>query len=216
LTGYPVAAAWLGPDPSRLLSMIDELELGFTREAPLLAWRLFRVRRRPHGYALCSPMIHSPAPPPWRPGLMVARCVEHDHAAPAPGCRCGIYGAVEGTLDSLPGYLRDTAYDSDPWAYAEIACSGRVFLDARGVRCEEALLVQIALVEESFVRADDRVSATEGLSGHYGVRVGSSDAAPAWLTENMREQGRPLDVEGVDLPGLVQTLTAEKSGSQQA
>lgn len=196
--------------------MIDELELGFTREAPLLAWRLFRARRLPDGYALCSPMIHSPPPPPWRPGLTVGRCVEHDHAAPAPGCRCGIYGAVEGTLDSLPGYLCDTAYDRDPWAYAEIACSGRVFLDARGVRCEEALLVQVALVEESFVSADERVSATEGLSRRYGVRVGSSDAAPAWLTTNVREQGQPLDVAGVDLPGLARTLIGEKSESQQA
>jgi hypothetical protein len=197
------------------LAVIDELEIGFTREAPLLAWRLFRVRRLPEGYALCSPMIHSPAPPPWRPGLVVARCVENDHAAPAPGCRCGIYGAVEGTLDSLPGYLRDTAYDSDPWAYAEIACSGRVFLDARGVRCEKALLVQIALVEGSFVSADDRVSATKDLSELYGVRVGSGDAAPAWLTENVREQGQPLHLEGVDLPGLVRSFIAEKSKSSR-
>jgi hypothetical protein len=189
--------------------LIDELELGFTWENPLLAWRLFRVRRLPEGYALCSPMIHSPSPPPWQPGLTVARCVESDHAAPAPGCRCGIYGAVEGTLDSLPGYLRDTAYDSDPWAYGEIACSGRVFLDARGVRCEEALLVQIALVEGSFVSADQRVSAIKGLATRYGVRITSSDAAPAWLTENVREQGEPLDVEDVDLPGLARTLIAE-------
>jgi hypothetical protein len=106
--------------------MIDERELSITRGAPLHAWRLFRVRRLPDGYALCAPMIHSPAPPPWQPGYTVARCLEHDHAAPAPGCRCGIYAAIEGTLDSLPGYLLDTAYDGDPWTYAEVACSGRV------------------------------------------------------------------------------------------
>ncbi|HJU01751.1 MAG TPA: hypothetical protein VJ966_11170, partial [Actinomycetes bacterium] len=89
--------------------MTDERELRFTREAPLLAWRLFRVRRLQARYWLCAPMIHSPAPPPWQPGRTVARCLEHDHAAPAPGCRCGIYAAIEGTLDSLPGYLLDTA-----------------------------------------------------------------------------------------------------------
>ena len=33
------------------------------------------------------------------------------HPAPSPGCRCGIYGAVAGTLDSLAGYLCDTAYE---------------------------------------------------------------------------------------------------------
>src|SRR5258705_7653620 len=92
-------------------------------------------------------MIHSPTPPPWEPGLTRAYCLEESHAAPASGCRCGIYAAVEGTLDSLPGYLLDTAYDPDPWAYAEIACSGHMFLDARGVRCEEARLAQVAVVE---------------------------------------------------------------------
>jgi hypothetical protein len=55
--------------------MTDERELRFTCGVPLLAWRLFRVRRLPDGYALCAPMIHSPAPPPWQPGFTVARCL---------------------------------------------------------------------------------------------------------------------------------------------
>jgi hypothetical protein len=67
--------------------MLDERELRFRREAPLLGWRLFRVRRLSDGYVLCAPMIHSPAPPPWRPGLTIAHCLKHDHGAPAPGCR---------------------------------------------------------------------------------------------------------------------------------
>ena len=183
--------------------MTDERELRFTRGAPLRAWRLFRVRRLRDGYALCAPMIHSPAPPPWPPGYTVARCLEHDHPAPAPGCRCGIYAAIEGTLDSLPGYLLDTAYDGDPWAYAEVACSGRVFLDARGLRCEEALVVQIALAEASFANADERRRASEGLAARYGVRVGSRDAAPGWLTDNSRGRGEPFETEGVDLSALL-------------
>ena len=186
--------------------MTDERELRFTRGAPLLGWRLFRVRRLPDGYALCAPMIHGPAPPPWQPGFTVARCLEHDHPAPAPGCRCGIYAAIEGTLDSLAGYLLDTAYDGDPWAYAEVACSGRVFLDARGLRCEEALVVQIGLAEESFASADERVRASEELAARYGVRVGSSDAAPGWLTDNSRGRGEPFETEGVDLSVLVQAF----------
>jgi hypothetical protein len=190
--------------------MTDECELRFTRGVPLLAWRLFRVRRLSDGYALCAPMIHSPAPPPWQPGLTVARCLEHDHPAPAPGCRCGIYAAVEGTLDSFPGYLLDTAYDGDPWAYGEVACSGRVFLDARGLRCEEALVVQIALAEESFANADERVRASEGLAALYGVRVGSSDAAPGWLTDNSRGRGEPFETEGVDLSVLLKTVVRSR------
>jgi hypothetical protein len=186
--------------------MTDERELRFTRGAPLLAWRLFRVRRLPDGYALGAPMIHSPAPPPWPPGLTVARCLEHDHPAPAPGCHCGIYAVIEGTLDSLPGYLVDTAYDGDPWAYAEVACSGRVFLDARGLRCEEALVLQIALAEESFAIADERVRASKGLAARYGVRVGASDAAPGWLTDDSRGRGAPSETEAVDLSVLLKTF----------
>jgi hypothetical protein len=191
--------------------VIEERELRFTREVPLLAWRLFRVRQLPDGYALCPPMIHSPAPPPWQPGLTVARCLEHDHAAPAPGCRCGIYAAIEGTLDSLPGYLLDTAYDTDAWAYVEIACSGRVFLDARGVRCEEALVVQIVLVEDSFASSDVRVRVSEDLVARYGVRVGSADAAPNWVTANARSQGGPFDSETVDLSVILNKLRQRRS-----
>jgi hypothetical protein len=186
--------------------MIEERELMFTRGAPLPAWRLFRVRRLPDGYALCAPMIHSPAPPPWQPGVTVARCLEQDHAAPAPGCRCGIYAAIEGTLDSLPGYLLDTADDGDSWTYAEVACSGRVFLDARGLRCAEALVVQLALAEASFASTDERVRASEDLAARYGVRVGSSDAVPGWLTANSRGRGEPFETEDVDLSVLLQTF----------
>jgi hypothetical protein len=129
---------------------------------------------------------------------------------PAPGCRCGIYAAIEGTLDSLPGYLLDTAYDGDPWAYAEVACSGRVFLDARGLRCEEAKVVQIALAEGSFANADECVSASEGLAARYGVRVGSSDAAPGWLTDNSRGRGEPFQTERVDLSVLLKTFDCSR------
>ena len=95
------------------------------------------------GLVLSSPMYHDDATgltPLWPARRSVAVCYE-DHEAPAPGCRCGIYGAVEGTLDSLPGYLHDTAYETDPWAYAEIACYGRVFADMRGVRAQHASLM---------------------------------------------------------------------------
>ena len=191
--------------------MIEECELRFTREAPLLAWRLFRVRRLRDGYALCAPMIHSPAPPPWKPGITVARCLEHHHAAPAPGCRCGIYAAIEGTLDSLPGYLVDTAYESDPWTYAEVACSGRVFLDARGLRCEEALVSQIALVEKSFASPDELAGASADLATRYGVPVGSSAEAPAWLVNNARRQGAPFETERVDLSTLLDIVERSRA-----
>jgi hypothetical protein len=190
---------------------MDERRLEFTRDEPVLAWRLFRVRATEDGLALGPPMIHSPTPPPWERGLAAARCIEHEHDAPAPHCRCGIYAAVEGTLDSLPGYLDDTAYDVDPWAYAEIACSGTVFLDARGLRCAEARLVRVVLVEESFASPEDGAGAVASLAARYGVPVTRRDTLPPWLTANLRRGGPPPEEEeaGVDLDALARTLVAE-------
>jgi hypothetical protein len=115
--------------------------------------------------------------------------------------------------------LVDTAYDSDPWTYAEVACSGRVFLDARGLRCEEALVVGIALVEESFASLDDRVRASEELATRYGVRVGSSAGAPGWLKANTRGQGAPSETEQVDLSTLLEVIERSRtrdSGEREA
>lgn len=187
---------------------IEERELRFTPQDPLLAWRLFRVRPFHDGYALCPPMIHSPAPPPWEPGVTVARCLEHDHAAPAPQCRCGIYAAVEGTLDSLPGYLRDNPHDRDPWAYAEVACSGRVFVDFRGVRVERAEVVRIALAETCWSGEEALADAKRALSERYRVPVGGLADAPGWVVDNVRagansredgRQGPPPDDASLDL-----------------
>jgi hypothetical protein len=116
---------------------VEEHELHYTRDAPLVAWRLFRIRPSEDGVVLSSPMFHDPEHPPWPAVVSEAACFE-GHPAPAPSCRCGIYAAVRGTLDSLPGYLLDTAYERDPWTYAEVACFGRVFVDMRGVRAERA------------------------------------------------------------------------------
>jgi hypothetical protein len=170
---------------------IEEHELHYTPEAPLLGWRLFRVRRCDEGLVLSSPMYHDPEPPPWPETVGEARCYE-DHRAPAPGCRCGIYAAVRGTLDSLPGYLLDTVYDHDPWVYAEVACTGRVFVDMRGVRAERAELVRIALPR----RVED---VTRLLRQRYRVPVGGLDDVPAWVTGNRRDQGPPSDRVKLDL-----------------
>jgi hypothetical protein len=172
--------------------VVDEHELHYSSEAPLRAWRLFRVRACDEGVVLSSPMYHDPDPPPWPHVGSVATCHE-DHPAPARGCRCGIYGAVPGTLDSLPGYLVDTAHDGDPWAYAEIVCSGRVFVDMRGVRAERAEVVRIAL-------PSGPASATRRLlRERYGVPVGGLEDVPAWVTGNVRDGGPPPDEVDLDL-----------------
>jgi hypothetical protein len=181
-----------------------ERELHFTPRAPLLAWRLFRIREDLDGPLLSSPMYHDPDPPPWPAAARRAACHE-GHPAPAPGCRCGIYAAIPGTLDSLPGYLLDTDYDADPWAYSEIACSGRVFLDLRGVRVERAEVVRITLAEQCWPDEAALEDVRIALGARYGVPVGSLGEAPSWLSGNLRDQGPPpaeatLDLDTLELP----------------
>jgi len=172
---------------------IEERELYYPPDAPLRAWRLFRVRVLDGDAVLASPMYRDPDPPPWPAVSAVASCYQ-DHPAPAATCRCGIYAAVRGNLDSLPGYLLDTAHDDLPWAYTEVACSGRVFIDMRGVRAERADIVRIALPDEPALE-----TATRLLRERYGVPVGGLDSVPDWVTGNQRERGRPADEASLDL-----------------
>jgi hypothetical protein len=149
------------------------------------------VRACDGGLVLSSPMYHDPEPPSWPEVVAEARCYE-DHPAPAAGCRCGIYAAVQGTLDSLPGYLLDTGYDRDPWVYAEVACNERVFVDVRGVRAERAAIVRIALPESAW-------AARRQLEERYRVPVCGLEDVPAWVTVNRRDQGPPPDAAELDL-----------------
>jgi hypothetical protein len=178
--------------------VIDEHELHYAPEAPLRAWRLFRVRQSDDGLVLSSPMYHDPEPPPW-PGVGAVASCHEDHPAPAPGCRCGIYAAIRGTVDSLPGYLVDTAYDSDPWAYAEIGCSGRVFVDMRGVRAERGEILRIALPDSCWADEASRAAANRLLRERYGVPVTGIEEVPNWVTGNMRAGGPPPAEINLDL-----------------
>ena len=136
--------------------------------------------------------------PLW-PSLEAEATCYKGHPAPSPGCRCGIYGAVAGTLDSLPGYLRDTAYERDPWAYAEIACHGRVFADMRGVRAEYARLVRIALPGTGWPGKTAPGEASRMLRDRYGVPAGGAECVPEWLTANVPPGGAPPDGESLNL-----------------
>jgi hypothetical protein len=115
---------------------MEERELHFRVEQPLIGWRLFWVRRSESGFVLSAPLIHNPGFERFPSRTIGAICYQAEHLAPAAGCRCGLYAAIEGTLDSLSGYLSDSAHDRDPPIYAEVACTGRVFFDVRGVRVQ--------------------------------------------------------------------------------
>ena len=180
---------------------IEERLLQFSPEAALHAWRLFRLRTEGKRLVLSSPMYHDDTTgltPLW-PYVDAEATCDKGHPAPSPGCRCGIYGAINGTLDSLPGYLCDTAYEHDPWVYAEIACYGRVFVDMRGVRAERARLVRIALAESAWPSQASLDEASRMLRDCYGVPVGGVECIPEWVTANVRPGGGPPDGEGLSL-----------------
>src|SRR5688500_7913603 len=109
---------------------MDERELQCSEDQPLIGWRLFRVRQSDDGFVLTAPLIHDTDFERFPSARIDAACYDGEHPAPAPGCRCGLYAAIDGTLDSLSGYLPDSAHDIDPPVYAEVACAGRDFLDA--------------------------------------------------------------------------------------
>jgi hypothetical protein len=204
-----------GLKPFPLLdAMVEERELRFPPAAPLRAWRLFRVRAHAGGLVLFSPMYDDPDPTPW-PRAKLAVCTE-DHPAPAPGCRCGIYAVVRDTLDSLPGYLLDTAYDSDPPAYGEVACSGRVFVDARGVRAERVDVLRIALVKSSWADERSVAEAKRLLGERYGVPVGRLEEVPPWVTGNLRAGGPPPDGVTIDLDESVARLAGGRATRAEA
>ncbi len=180
---------------------IEERDLIFTQAAPLRAWRLFRLRRDDQGWVLSAPLYHDPHPTPW-PRMSTAASCHRGHPAPAPGCRCGIYAVIQGTLDSLPGYLLDTAHDNDPWAYCEVACHGRVFVDLRGVRAERADVISIALAQSCWPDQGALAGATRSLAERYGTPVGTLEGVPGWVTGNLRSQGPPPDEATLDLGTL--------------
>ncbi len=201
-----------------LTPVIEERELWVVPDRPIKAWRLFRIRADPDGCGviLVSPMFHDPDPIPFERATS-AVCFDDDHPAPAPDCRCGIYGIIAGQLDSLPGYLLDTAYDDQPWVYAEVALSGRVFVDYRGLRAERCELLRIATVGSLQFETFGHGTARRLLVERYRVPIGYAQDVPAWVTENRKPRGMPaagttLDLDTLDLgdwrsPGAAEPAT---------
>jgi hypothetical protein len=189
-----------------MLKSMEERELQCPEARPLIGWRLFRVRWSESGFVLSAPLIHNPDFERFPSRTIEATCHGGDHPAPAPGCRCGLYAAIEGTLDSLPGYLSDSAHDDDPPIYAEVACTGRVFRrPARGPRPADrgdtARDVGLAVA-----RSGVQAQAAAKLSERYGVEVCDLDVMPKWVLANAMPQGAPPEGAAVDLDALLMSL----------
>src|SRR5882757_1163927 len=182
---------------------MDERELQCSTVEPLIGWRIFRVRRTERGFLLTAPLIHDQGFERFPAKAIDAICYEHDHSAPAPGCRCGLYAAIDGTLDSLSGYLIDSAHDQDPAIYAEVACMGTVFIDNRGIRAQRIEIIQLAAAGPLWPDTAVHTQAVAELSDRYGVAVVDLAAIPQWVLVNARPQGAPPDGATVDLDALL-------------
>src|SRR6266852_1179362 len=189
-----------------MLTSMEERELHFPEEHPLIGWRLFRVRRSESGFVLSAPLIHNPGFERFPARTIDAICYQAEHPAPAPGCRCGLYAAIEGTLDSLPGYLSDSAHDRDPPIYAEVACTGRVFVDLRGARAQRIEILRLATSASLWPDAGLQAQAVAELSERYGVEVCGHGAVPQWVFANVMRQGAPPEDAAIDLDALAGSL----------
>src|SRR5215831_7479248 len=164
-----------------MLTSMEQRELHVPAEQPLIGWRLFRVRRSGSGLVLAAPLIHNPDFERFPSRAIDAICYQADHPAPASSCRCGLYAAIEGTLDSLSGYLSDSAHDHDPPIYAEVACTGRVFVDARGVRAQRIEILRLAASASPWPDPGLQAQAVAELRQRYRVEVCGLGAVPRWV-----------------------------------
>jgi hypothetical protein len=189
-----------------MLTSMDERELHFPAEQPLIGWRLFRVRRSEGGFVLSAPLIHNPDFERFPLPIIDAVCYQAAHPAPAPGCRCGLYAAIDGTLDSLSGYLSDSAHDHDPPIYAEVACTGRVFLDSRGIRAQRIEILRLATPASRWPDPGLQAQALAELGDRYGIEVCGACIVPQWVDANALPQGAPPDDAALDLDALLRSL----------
>jgi hypothetical protein len=189
-----------------MLASMEERELHFPAEQPLIGWRLFRVRRSESGFVLSAPLIHNPEFERFPSRTIDAVCYEAEHPAPAPGCRCGLYAAIEGTLDSLSGYLSDSVHDLDPPIYAKVACTGRVFVDLRGARAQRIEILRLATSASLWPDPGLQAQAVAELRQRYRVEVCDLGVVPQWVVANVLPQGEPPEDAAVDLDALVGSL----------
>lgn len=165
------------------------------------------MRDSPTGPVLTAPLIHNPDYEVFPTSTITATCYEHAHPAPYPGCRCGLYVAVERTLDSLSGYLRDSAHDTDPPVLAEVAFTGRAFLDARGVRSERITVLTLVPWTETSTSSRHDVRLAQ-VATTYAVALGAVEMVPEWLLANASSTGGASvdETAGFDLAALAERL----------
>ncbi len=111
----------------------------------------------------------------WKPGTPIqARCVSSGHAAPAPGCACGVYAAAD--LDSLREH--GLCLPAGGMVLGEVALWGLVVVEDEEYRAERGYPRRLSVVEGS-VEAGSLSAAVDGLAAAYGVPVDSVSRSDA-------------------------------------
>lgn len=105
---------------------------------------------------------------------MQARCVSSGHAAPAPGCACGVYAGAD------LGALREhgLCLPAGGLVVGEVELWGLVLVEQDGYRGELGYPRRLSVVEET-VDAGALPGVLESLASGYGVPVGSVGRADA-------------------------------------
>ncbi len=127
---------------------------------PLVGWRYWHLRLDPPVLGSVTQRAFT-----WPPGRPIrARCVSSGHAAPAPGCACGIYAGHD-----LAG-LREhgLCLPAGGLVVGEVALWGEVVTEQDGHRGEYGYPRTLAVVEET-VPAADLPALLDSLSSGYGV-----------------------------------------------
>ena len=141
-----------------------------TAADPVVGWRYWHLGLDP--VALGSVTQRGFTWAPRRP--IKARCVSSGHAAPAPGCACGVYAGAD-----MSG-LREhgLCLPAGGLVLGEVALWGLVLTEEDGHRGEFGYPRRLSVVEET-VEADALSGLVDGLANGYGVPVGTASRADA-------------------------------------
>lgn len=167
----------------------EERELLISKDQPVKAWRVFDLVMDGDTVAVsrhrCSRRLgrgHESRLPP------VAQA-----APPASNCRCGVYGVVAGQNEPLTGYPRGVVF-------AEVALSGRAFVDFRAVRAERGEILRLVAPDVLLLQGLGPNEPRQLLEERYGVMVESLDAAPAWVADtSYRDLRQRVDLDSLSL-----------------
>jgi hypothetical protein len=100
------------------------------------------------------------------------------------------------------------AWHSHALVFAEVALSGRAFVDVRAVRAEQAQVLQIVVPEKLLIEGFELGEPERILGDYYGAVVGGAEALPEWVAtrRGIEDVKRPL-------PGWVEELATSASPS---